>query len=203
MHPWQDRFPRLWAFGEILYVLFASTVTFILFCLPVVTVPAAVVGLFASAGELGRGRVNNVFSEFWQAFRATFWTATAAGLLHAALLTLLLGGSRTLLAAPHWFLNLSGWIWTGLALIQLLTLVFLAPLLAWYPQGFRTAMKRSFLLAAAHPLTAVASLLAALVLAWVLFLFPPVLAAVGPGLLAGLLGFGAWRVMKRYAPAEE
>lgn len=203
MHPWQERFPRLWAAGEAAYVLIFASLAFWILSLPVVTLPVAVVGLLATAGDLGRGRMPGVVTGYWEAARRCGWPATVLGATSAALGAFLYTGARLLLAQPAPLMRLSGWLWAGLLWVWALANVFAWPLLAWYPQGWRSAATRGFLLAAAHPLWGAATLLAAGATLFLLALVPPVLVLAGPGLLAAVVGFGTWRAMRRYAPPDD
>jgi hypothetical protein len=66
VNTWEERFPRLWAVGERVSVLVIGGLLFYLFSALVITLPAALVGLFAAVALLVRpGVPGDTIIRFW------------------------------------------------------------------------------------------------------------------------------------------
>jgi uncharacterized membrane protein YesL len=207
LHPYAERYPRLWAFLESLSAVIAGGLLFWLFSIGIVTIPAALVGLYACVGGVIRPQPGTAVGRFWGSFRRSFLTALLLGLLDLVLAGILYVDIR-------FFWAMGTPVWKALAVVMgslgavlLMINTFAWPLLAWYPQPVRQVLKRSFLLAAAHPLLAVAGAAAPVALLALLLLLPRqlsgLLPALGPGLATAATGAITWQAMKRYARTED
>lgn len=207
LNRFEERNPRLWAFLEQISLLVISSLAALLFSLPIITAPAALAGLFGSAGGLLRPSGPEGLVRFWRTFRRSLVPATLLGLIDLAVGLLLWFDIR-------FFLSIGGLLGLTLAalsafiaLFVLLMNVYLWPLLAWYPQPLGKLLRRSFLLAAAHPLWALAGVLGALAVLVLLWSLPgPVKGltlAIGPAGAALAVAAAAWRAMERYAGPDD
>jgi uncharacterized membrane protein YesL len=207
MSTWEERFPKLWAFGERVAVVVIGTLLFYLFSALIVTIPAALVGLFAAIALLIRPVNGETIGRFWRGLRRSFGRALILGLLDV------------IVGFSAWFYFMLFWS-SGLTATRIVALVFASvgmfaamvnvyawPLLAWYPQPLVKLLKRAALLAAAHPFQALGGLVGCAMLV-VLMLFLPgsaksLVVIMGPGLAALITGYAAWHAMKRYAGPDD
>lgn len=207
MNPWEERFPRLWAFGERVSVLVVAGLMFFLFSVLIITIPAALVGLFAAIAGLIRPVPGETAIRFWNGFRRSFGRAFFLGLIDLAAIVLIWFDYQILrsLGTP---LGLVGaYAFASLGFVVALGNVYAWPLLAWYPQPLGKLLRRSLLLAGAHPLQALAGLIAPLAMVVLLAALPgpakSLALFLGPGIGALGLGAAAWWAMKRHAGPDD
>ncbi|MGE5674024.1 MAG: YesL family protein [Mycobacterium leprae] len=203
----EERYPKLWAAADRVSIVVLGSLMFWLFSGLVVTMPAALVALFVVVAPLFRGESGETFSRFWRSFRRSFGTALLLGLIDLVIGLVLYYDIQVLWHAGSTFGRIAAYFFGSLGAVALMANLYAWPLLAWYPQSLKGVLKRSLLMAAAHPFWAllgvIGSVLAVLALTmlpgpWVglFFLF-------GPGLVAAIMGVAAWQPMKRYAPPED
>jgi uncharacterized membrane protein YesL len=135
------------------------------FALLVITLPAATAGAFAAVSEVSRGEEPHFFETFFGAMRRLWRKATAAGLLD-----LLLGG---LIALNLWIFGRMGSldvmaflarsVTFFVALVVLLTNLYLWPLLIISDKPLRALIETALQLAFAHPLRSIGVLIGAAV----------------------------------------
>jgi uncharacterized membrane protein YesL len=207
MNPWEERFPRLWAFGERVAVVVVGTLMFYLFSALIITIPAAVAGLFAGVALLIRPSGGEVIGRFWRGFRRSFGRALVLGLLD-----LIMGFAvwfyYTLFRS---FGSTAGTVGQVVALsvgvVAAVASVYAWSLLAWFPQPLGKLLKRALMLGAAHPFPVLGGMVGVLALLILWWLLPggmkSLVVILGPGLSAYCLGAGAWRGMKRYAGPDD
>ena len=125
--------------------LMLLNLAFLLCCVPVVTVGAAVTALDTVVFRLSREKGGAVLAGFFRAFRENFRAATLLWLL------LVLAGG--VLVLDLWlFLVVLGWHWLmGLPFLLLLLLVFFTagyafPLLSQFENGLKQTLKNAFIL---------------------------------------------------------
>jgi uncharacterized membrane protein YesL len=208
VNPWEERFPRLWAFGERVSVLVIGGLMFFLFSAAIITIPAAMTGVFATAGALVRppGQGETI-GRFWRGFRRSFGRSLLLGLIDLAVGAILWVDIRFFWQMGSLAGKVAACLFLSLGMVAALANVYAWPLLAWFPQPLKGVLKRSLLLAAGHPFHALGGWLGAVLVAAALVLLPgplkslPVL--LGPGLIAYAFGFAAWSAMRRYAGAED
>jgi uncharacterized membrane protein YesL len=207
LHPFAERFPRLWAFLESVSVLVLGGLLFWLSSIVLVTMPAAIVGLYAAVGSLYRPRAGAPFTRFWRAFLGTFGTALLLGLLDLILGVIVYVDMRVFWSMGTLLTRGLALLMGSVALMAIMANLFAWPLLAFYPQRLGKLLKRSFMLSAAHPFLALGGVVASLVLLLLMFTLPPRLLGLavilGPGLLATVAGAIAWQAMKRYADPDD
>ncbi len=194
--------------GDILrwhwWTLVKANILFWLFCLPLVTIPAALKALSRVCVLLLRGEPLDLWPDWWGAFRQGFARATAAG----ALMGVMLGGAgfgvafygrgmaeSGLLAAPALILLV-------LAAILVMSLFSLFPLLEFSELGLGEAVRSALLLVMVclPQNLAVLAVLTVLAAAYVLA-YPYstlVLAAIALSLFWLIACFAAWPGLERY-----
>jgi uncharacterized membrane protein YesL len=198
-----ERYPRLWAFLDRISLLVIAGLLFWVASLLVITLPAALVGLFAVVGGSIRSNREDTLMRFWQGFRRSFGTALLLGVIDLGLCALIIFDIRICLAVGTWLAIGMAFALGSIGMLLVLMNCVAWPLLAWYPQPIGSLIKRSYLLVAAHPLPIVAGVLAALASLVLFTLLPPrflaMLPLFGPGLGTYCIAWAAWNVMKRYA----
>ncbi|HYF91941.1 MAG TPA: YesL family protein [Symbiobacteriaceae bacterium] len=207
MNPWEDRFPRLWAFGEKVSVLVIGGLLFFLFAAPVITIPAALVGLVSAAGALIRPVPGETVGRFWRGFKRSFGRALLLGLIDLVVGGVLWFDFQFFMAMGSPLTRVAAYLFASLGFVAAMANVYAWPLLAWFPQPLGPLLKRSLMLAAAHPLQAMLGLACVLAVGLLYMVLPgPVKSLavlLGPGLIALSLGAAAWLAMKRYARPDE
>lgn len=207
MNPWEERFPRLWAFGERVSVLVVGGLLFFLFSILIVTIPAALVGLFAAVAGLIRPVPGETAIRFWNGFRRSFGRALFLGLINLAAVTLIWLDYQILRSLGTPVAVVGAYAFASLGFVVAMANVYAWPLLAWYPQPLGKLLKRSLLLAGAHPLQALVGLVAPLAMVVLLFVLPGPAKSLamlfGPGVGALGVGAAAWWAMKRYAGPDD
>jgi uncharacterized membrane protein YesL len=198
-----ERYPRLWAFLDRISLLVIAGLLFWVASLLVITLPAALVALFAVVGGSIRSNRDPTLMQFWQSFRRSFGTALLLGVIDLALGALIIFDIRICLAVGTWLATGMAFALGSMGMLLVLMNCVAWPLLAWYPQPIGSVIKRSYLLVAAHPLPILAGLLVALATLLLFALLPSRLLALlplfGPGLATYAIAWAAWSVMKRYA----
>lgn len=206
MSKYAERNPEVWALLERLSGLVLGSLLFWLFSLPVITIPAALVGLFAAMGGIIRPVQGDAFTLFWQGFRRSFGRALLLGLLDLVVGVVLYADIRFFWAMESPLFRGVAILFGSGALLVLMVNLYAWTLLAWYPQPLKGLLKRSFLLAAAHPFWAVGGWLVAALVLFLLLLLPGRLMALipvfAPSFTGVVLAFAAWRPMSRYAGGE-
>ena len=207
MNSWEERFPRLWAFGEKVSVLVIGSLLFYLFSALLISVPVALVGLFAAVAALIRPVPGDTVVRFWRGCRRTLGRALLLGLIDLAVGLVLWFDFRFFWSFGTPLTRVAAYLFASLGVVLAMANVYAWPLLAWYPQPLSKLLKRSVMLAAAHPFQALLGLAGAAV-APVLFLVLPgpvkaLAVLLGPALSTFALGAAAWHAMKRYAGAED
>lgn len=207
----EERFPRLWPLLERLSILILASLLFLLFSLPVLTIPVALCGLVRAIRPLATGgRTGHLVADFWSGMKENLVQGTLGGLIG-----LLFTTSAWLWVVMLWrgagtTMHLVGWLFVWVGVFGLMVNVYLWPLMAWYPQPAFQALKRAASLSVAHPLWALLGVLAPPVAVVVPFLLGvslrwllPFYLVIGPSLAAALSACFAWQAMQRYAPDAE
>lgn len=207
MTPFQQRFPRLWQALDQISVVVIASFLFFLFSLLIITIPAALVGLFAAIGSLIRPVQGETIGRFWRGFRRSFGTALLLGLVSLLFGIIVYVDIRFFWAMESTLGKLGALFFGSVATVGLMTSLIAWPLLAWFPQPLGKLLKRAFALAAVHPLVALAGLAGVALLPVLFVLLPSPLNGLiffaGPGLAALIAGLAAWRVMRPYAGLED
>lgn len=206
---WAERFPKLWALLEQMATVLYGTLLFWLTCPLIITLPGGIAGLYGVMGPLIRSQPGDAESlrPFWATFRQSALTGLLLFLLDLLLALVLWVDIRFFWSTGAlWGKALTVLAW-AIGLVALMVNIFAWPLLAWYPQRLGPLLRRAFLLAGAHPLLALGGVAALVLVPLLATLLPgPLLALIpllGPGLLVGLLGWIAWRAMRRYEVEQD
>lgn len=207
MSSWEERYPGLWEAADRLSTVVISGLLFWTFSLGIITIPAALVALFAGVGTLVQPARGETLSRFWQAFRHCFGRATLLGLLDLIAASLLYFDVSFFWALGSPLGRGMAYVAAVIGALLVLVNIYAWPLLAWYPQPLGALLKRSLLLAGAHPLWALGGLGAVVLWLGFCLVLPGPLAGLGvllgPGVGALGISLAAWQAMKRYAPEEE
>ncbi|HWI62346.1 MAG TPA: DUF624 domain-containing protein [Symbiobacteriaceae bacterium] len=207
MNPWEERFPRLWAFGEKVSVLVISGLMFFLLGALIITIPVAIVGVLAAVAALIRPVPGEPLIRFWRGVRRSFGRATLLGLVNVVIGFILWFDVRFFWAMGTTLTRIAAYLFISLGFVVAMANVYAWPLLAWYPQPFGKLVRRSLMLAAAHPFQALLGLLGIVVLVLLFLVLPGVLKSLpvllGPGLVGFFMGSAAWQAMKRYAGPDD
>lgn len=105
------------------WTLVKANVLFCLFCLPLVTIPAALKALTRVCVLLLRGEPLDLWPDWWSAFRTGFWRTTAAG---AAMALLLAGGGFAVSAYGRSMADNGLWAAPALVLLVLMGVVVMS-----------------------------------------------------------------------------
>lgn len=196
------------------WTLVKANILFWLFCLPVVTIPAALKALTRVCVLLLRGEPLDLWSDWWAAFRGGFGRTTAAGAAMAAVLAAAGYGvvfygrgmaENGLLAAPAFLL-------AAAMAVAVMSLFSLFPLLEFSELGLGEAVRSALLLVLVRlPQNLAALAFLAVLTAAYLLAFPYstfVLAAIAFSLFWLTACFAAWPGLERHvfhlsAPPEE
>lgn len=158
------------------WMLLELNLLFILFVLPLVTLPAAQVAASRVAALMLEDRSVYLLRDFWEAFRARFWRATLLGGIAIAVIAL--GGCATVLflqaAKSSIVFVLPLVIAASTTVFVIVTTIYALTLLALDDRPLLAIVRLSLLGALARPLPVLAALAAVSVL-WVLHIvFYPV-----------------------------
>lgn len=198
-------------FFQIIWIEFWNlillNILYVLFCLPIITIPAATAAFTAELCDMVRDRPRMLVHRFWSVFKRDFRQATLLGLIGLLLFALLIG----LLTAVLFFLPP---IFTYLLLPATAIVLFLCcmawiyvyPLLAVTDLPLRHIVKNAFslsLMCAKHAAAAVVA--CGLLLYYALLYFPISI----PFLLFGVLSilglictFAAWAGIRDHVVAQ-
>lgn len=138
--------------GRELFGLFKLNLLFLLFCIPIVTIPAALTAMSRITLHMVRDENYFMWQEFWETFKKEFFKSLAAGALLATVLLL------SWLSIQFYTLRLSQsmFFYILLALSWLLLLLsmmagfYLFPMIALMDFPLKTSIQNSFLLVMAR-----------------------------------------------------
>ena len=123
--------PIVQAVGKVGQMMI-TTLTWLLFCLPVVTVGAATVGMCRVMFNLKEDK-SCAFREFWKAFRESFWKATALWLLLLVCIALLAAGFYAMVLVENMLLRMAVlMLFCVLFFLVYIVAVYVFPLTAYF-----------------------------------------------------------------------
>lgn len=142
---WRHLFLTLW---RELFLLIRANLCFLLFCLPVVTIPAACCALHGICVDAIRGKDVPVFKAYWDAVRGLFLPAWGAFLcLGIGEVVSVTGAAFYLRRASEMPLLLApGLVATGIAVVGLLMLPYVFTMLPRVDLSLAKVLKNAFLL---------------------------------------------------------
>lgn len=175
------------------------SIVFVLFCLPVVTIGAALTSLYYTTVKVIRRDRGYVFQEFWHSFRTNFKQATILWLIELVIIILLVYN----LSVVTGFV--SG-IYLAMAVLLVAVYCYAFPILSRFVMKNTDIIKMSIILMIKHiyftiPFVVIFVLSdAALVL---LIPYMPIIPILVPGLAALLYSLMMELIMKKYMPKAE
>jgi uncharacterized membrane protein YesL len=182
-----------------------ANLLWVLFAIPLITLPAATAGAFAAISELARGKEPHFFETFFGTMRRLWRHATVVGLLN-----LLLGG---LIVANLWIFGRMGTldvmafmarsVTLFVALALLLTNLYVWPLMVLSDMPLRELIEISYKLVFAHPLWSVGILAATAVPVVISLLLPrAALLLVTVSACIFIIHKGTWPIIRQHIPEE-
>lgn len=179
--------------------LIVLNLLFILCCLPIITIGAAITALFSVTLKLVRNEEGNIIKTFFRAFASNFKNSTVIHLLFL-LITFILFADYLFVfcwiedqgAVTYLILAFSGL----LALITVLAMQYIYPLLAMFDNSVISTVQTALVLAVRHLSTTVALLL--LTVAPVLIMLIPNETVIGFAYLLIIIGFSSFAMIQSY-----
>jgi uncharacterized membrane protein YesL len=179
-----------------------ANLLWLLFALPLITLPAATAGLFTAIAPLTRSQPTRVFQDFFQGMRQHWQKATLIGLLDvlvgALVIVNVLIFQRMDIAQPIVLLSQSMTLFVAVSAVMVN--LYLWPLLVAFDDlTVRRLLATALRLVFAYPLWSLVIL--------VLALLPPALTIILPGAyvilalfssVALIANWGAWRVIRQH-----
>lgn len=183
-----------------------ANLLWILFAIPVFTLPAATAGLFATLGPWVRGKPSSVFPDFFEGMRR-YWVksvlvaAVDVGIGGIVGMNLLIIYSMSLPRIPA-MLALGATL--AVALSTILVNIYIWPTMIMFELSFRQLLGDSITLVVRHPWWSILTLGIILSIAGASILLPRffLLFATFSGCTL-VMSWGQWRVMRRYIEAGE
>lgn len=175
------------------------SIVFIIFCIPVVTMGAALTSLYYTTVKVIRRDRGYVFQEFWHSFKSNFKQATILWVIELVVLVLL---AYNLMVVTGF---VSG-IYLAMAILLVAVYCYAFPILSRFVLKNTDIIKMSIILVIKHiyftvPFVAIIVLSAAALV--LLIPYAPIVPILLPGLAALLYSFMMEIVMKKYMPKAE
>lgn len=175
------------------------SIVFIIFCIPVVTMGAALTSLYYTTVKVIRRDRGYVFQEFWHSFKSNFRQATILWVIELVVLVLL---AYNLMVVTGF---VSG-IYLAMAILLVAVYCYAFPILSRFVLKNTDIIKMSIILVIKHiyftvPFVAIIVLSAAALV--LLIPCAPIVPILLPGLAALLYSFMMEIVMKKYMPKAE
>lgn len=183
-----------------------SNMLWLLFSLPVVTLPAATAALFATLAPLSRGQQVEPLAAFWRAFREHWRKSSIIGgidLLVFGIIILNLSifgrmdGNQPMMRASQILT-----VFVGVA--ALMVNLYLWPLLISFRLTIRQLFDTAVRMAFGHALWSLLVLCIVGAMLWVSIQLPAMFLILATGsACAMVIMWGTWRVIRRYVAPEE
>jgi len=178
----------------------------VLLSLPVVTMPAATAGLFATTSPWARGKTGELFHDFFEGMRQCWRKSTLVVLGDLALGGLVLVNLSIfrLMDLPQPLILLSQGVTLFVGLAMLLVNLYLWPLMVLFDLPVSALLSASLHMAFTYPWRSFLLLVAALVpVLFGLVLPAAIVIMVSFSACSLFINWGAWQVIRRYVAAEE
>ena len=142
---WRHLFGTLW---QEVFPLIKANLCFLLFCLPVITIPAAFCAMHGVCTDGIRGTRGAIFQSFWRTVRETFLQAWAVMLPLGGCFALSAVGAGVYFTQRPWgtLSLLPGLLLSSIALICLMALPYALTMLARMKLTLRQSLKNAVLL---------------------------------------------------------
>ncbi|MBZ0302778.1 MAG: DUF624 domain-containing protein [Anaerolineae bacterium] len=174
--------------------------------MPIITLPAATAGLFATLGPWVRGRDTELFATFFGAMRRHWLKGTLVAVIDAIIGFVIYVNIRAL-----GFMEMDSlllWLMRSINLFIAITLLminlYVWPLLVLFDLSFRRLIVVSVRMALGHSFWSLLVLSLAVAPAIVALFIPPFVSVLLLfSLIALIVNWGAWRIIRKYATPEE
>jgi uncharacterized membrane protein YesL len=179
----------------------------VIFSIPLVTMPIATAGLFATLTPWARGKPSEVFQDFFGGVRRYWLKALLAGAVDAVLAVLVIADFSIFrlmnMAQPLALLSQS--VTLFVAFIAIMVNLYFWPLMVTCELPFRELLDASLKFVFMHPVWSVMMLVMelAIVAGSLLFLPGAALVLVTGSTLALTSSWAAWRIIRRYVVEED
>ena len=183
-----------------------ANLLWLLLSLPLITLPLATAGLFATLAPWGRGKPSEVFRDFFGGIRQYWRKAMLIGLIDV-----LLGGLVAVnfsifrlmnMSQPVALVSQSITFFAGLLL--LLVNLYVWPLLVTFDLPLRDLLETAVKLVFAHPFVSIGMLLGTLAILLVCTLLPAAFSLLATfSACAWFISWGAWRVLRGHIAEDE
>jgi uncharacterized membrane protein YesL len=179
----------------------------VLLSLPLITLPLATAGLFATLAPWGRGKPSEVFRDFFGGIRQHWRSALLIGLIDV-----LLGGLVAVNFSIFRLMNMaqavalvSQSITFFAGLVLLLVNLYVWPLLVTFDLPLRDLLETCVKLVFAHPFASIGMLLGTLAILLVsIVLLPAAFSLLATfSACAWFISWGAWRVVRGHIAEDE
>jgi len=194
----------VWADRAGTFIL--ANLLWVLLSLPIITIPLAMVGLFATLAPWGRGESSEVFREFFSGVREHWRQAMFIGVID-----LLLGGLIAVnfsifqlmnMSQPVALLSQSINVFVGFVLVAVN--LYIWPMLVTFDLPLRDLLSTALRLVFAHPFASVGMLLVVLAILLGSTLLPAMfLLLASVSACALFISWGTWRVVRGYIAEDE
>ena len=177
------------------------SIVFILFCIPVVTIGAALTALYYTTVKVIRREWGFVFQVFWRSFSLNFIRASKMWIIELVIIVIMLFNITTVLEGTS---KTSGYMlgaYIVMSLIVFAVSCYAYPVLSRFVMKNTQIVRMSLYLAAKHiyftiPLIAVSA--AAIVSVFLLIPYMPIIPILVPGLASLLYSYMMEIVLKKY-----
>lgn len=194
----------VWADRAGTFIL--ANLLWVLLSLPIITIPLATVGLFATLAPWGRGKPSEVFRAFFSGIREHWRQAMSIGVID-----LLLGGLIVVNFSIFQLMNMSQavallsqsiTIFVGFVLVAVNLYVW--PLLVTFDLPLRDLLSTALNLVFVHPLASIGMLLVVLAIMLGSTLLPAMfLLLASISVCALFISWGVWRVVRGHIAEDE
>jgi uncharacterized membrane protein YesL len=183
-----------------------ANLLWVLLSIPLITLPMATAGLFATMSPWVRGKQPEIFQDFFSAMRRHWVNASIVGgidLLVGCLIIFNFSIFQLMnMTQPLALLSRSMTLCIGLT--ALMANLYLWPLMVTFDLSLRELIVKSTKLVFAHPLWSIAMLILALVpFGFSIFLPAAILVTASFSCAALLINWAAWRVIRQYVAEDE
>ena len=178
----------------------------VLLSLPIITIPLATAGLFATLAPWGRGKSSEVFRNFFAGIRDYWRQAMLIGaidLLLGSLVVINFSIFRLMnMSQPVALLSQSITVFVGLVLVAVN--LYIWPLLVTVDLAFRDLLTTAVKLVFAHPLASIGMLLVTFGLLLASTLLPAMFLLFATVAACALfINWGVWRVLREHLSKDE
>lgn len=180
------------------------SIVFILFCIPVVTMGAALTALYYTTVKVIRRDRGYVFQEFWRSFKLNFFAATKMWVIELVIIVIMLFNITTVMEGTT---QTSGYMlgaYIVMSIIVYAVSCYAYPVLSRFVMKNTQIVRLSLYLAARHiyftiPLIVISA--AAIIAVFLLIPYMPIVPILVPGLASLLYSYIMEIVLKKYMNA--